>query len=105
MRGKVRFCVCPVFGRLAVAVLELLRDRQYGPAAARVLDGDLVSALEALRLTVQLLPDFRVPIVRSPAPLCVVLSDASFESSHTWLGFLVWHELRGCVWAGMPTPA
>ena len=28
----------------------------------------------------------------------------SFEIGHTWLGFLVWHELRGCVWGGMPTP-
>ena len=37
--------------------------------------------------------------------MCVVLTDASFATGHTWLGFLIMCPIRGGLWAGAATPA
>lgn len=102
LRGKSRFCVCPVFGRAGLAVVHLLRERQHSCDAH--MTPELADALAALQLVVARLRDFSVPLVRDLRPPVVVLTDASWEASHTWLGFLVYHPWNGGWWAGAPTP-
>lgn len=104
LRGKARFCVCPVFGRVGLAAVHLLRERQRDRVSV-ALSSDLEDALRFLDIVVDLLPDFVVQIRKEcVSPACVVLTDASWEVGHTWLGFLVACPIRGAVWAGCPTP-
>jgi hypothetical protein len=104
LRGKARFCVCPVFGRVGLAAVAALRGRQVS-SGETVVDPELADALELLRVVVLSLPSFCLPIHRGVRHSVVVLTDASFASDHTWLGFLVAHPINGVVWAGMATPA
>jgi hypothetical protein len=53
---------------------------------------------------VRLLPAYRIPIFPSSRKPVVILTDASFESSHTWLGFVCYCEDWGFRWAGLETP-
>ena len=103
LRGKSRFCVCPVFGRAGLAVVHLLRERQHHSDTSE-LDDALRDALTALGIIVARARDFRVPLIRDVRPPVVILTDASFEQRHTWLGFLVLHPWNGARWAGAPTP-
>ena len=104
LRGKTRYCLCPVFGRVGVAVVSLLRERQLDPSRTDI-DAELSDALELLAIAVDLLPDFVVPLCRGIRPPIVVLTDASFATGHTWLGFVVCCPWNGMRWAGMETPA
>jgi len=58
-----------------------------------------------LDVVIDKLPAFTVRFRRERIlPAAVVLSDASWETNHSWLGFLVLCPLRGACWAGSPTP-
>ena len=103
LRGKSRFCLCPVFGSAGLAVVHLLRDRQHSEESD--LDDAISDVLQALLMMVRRLRQFSVPIVRDIRPPIVVLTDASWELSHTWLGFLVLHPWNGARWAGSATPS
>jgi len=105
LRGKARFCLCPVFGRVGLAAVHLLGRRQSSDGVAEI-DEALREVLLFLDVVVDKLPDFEVRFRRTNVlPSVVVLSDASWETNHSWLGFLVLCPLRGAVWAGSPTPA
>ena len=107
LRGKARWSVCPVFGRLGVAIVHLLRERQQQPSDGgdHPLDAQLAEALRLLHALMQWLPNHVVRFRRDTIiPAGVILTDASFEASHAWLGFLVVCPIRGGVWAGMATP-
>ena len=104
LRGKARFCLAPVFGRVGVAVIHLLRERQLDGSRTDI-DEHLEEVLRLLDLTVDMLPNYQVRFRRDRIrPTCVVLTDASFAVGHTWLGFLVCCPIRGGLWAGCPTP-
>ena len=103
LRGKARWCVSPVFGRVGLAAVALLKQRQQSSSSE--LDDELRDALEFLGVVVDVLPQFVVRFRRGePRPPVVVLTDASFETGHTWLGFLICCPIAGCVWAGEETP-
>jgi len=104
LRGKGRFCLSPVFGRMGVAILSTLRRRQYVDRSSDMTT-DLAESLRALRAAVRLFPNFTVPLQRDVRPPVVVLSDASWEVGHTWIGFVVLCPFSGVRWAGMPTPS
>ena len=107
LRGKARWSVCPVFGRLGVAIVHLLRERQLQPSEGGEypLDERLAEALRLLHALMIWLPNHTVRFRRDAIiPAGVILTDASFEASHKWLGFLVVCPIRGGVWAGMATP-
>ena len=104
LRGKARWCVAPVFGRIGIAVVNLLRARQVCKSGDHSIDEELRQSLELLAVAVMALPNFVVRLKKQPLPPVVVLSDASWESSHTWLGYLVCCPIHGCVWAGQATP-
>ena len=104
LRGKARFCVSPVFGRVGIAVVQLLRERQMDHSRTDI-DEQLASALQLLDIVVDLLPNFPVRLHRDRIrPAVVILTDASFATGHTWLGFLVICPMRGACWAGCATP-
>ena len=103
VRGKARFCVAPVFGRLGVAVVHLLRKRQIADDTSEI-DAELMDALAWLKVAVDLLPPFEVRLPRDIRPPLVVLTDASFEIGHTWIGFVVCCPWNGMRWAGAPSP-
>ena len=103
MYGKARYALCPVFGRAGMAAARLLRKRQYEDESS-VIDDDLRDCLELLLEVVRLLPAYRIPIFPSSRKPVVILTDASFESSHTWLGFVCYCEDWGFRWAGLETP-
>ena len=75
---------------VGVAVVSLLtcRERQHDPSRTDI-DTELSDALQLLAIAVDLLPDFVVPLCREIRPPIVVLTDASFATGHTWLGFVV----------------
>lgn len=102
--GKLRFCLCPIFGRVGLAALAVLKLRQHGEIGASCAEGPLCDGLEALRLVVRLLPSFSAPVRADPRPPIIVFSDASWEPGHSWLGLVVFHPDHGCFWAGMETP-
>jgi hypothetical protein len=104
LRGKSRFCLCPVFGRAGLAVVTLLRGRQHDESGRTDIDDELADVLAALALIVQLLPGFSTPIGRDIRPPLVILTDASFEVGSTWIGFLLCCPWNGARWAGCPTP-
>ena len=103
LRGKARFCLSPVFGRVGVALLQLLRKRQHEDSSSEV-DCELEEVLLLLKAAVGLLPAFAVRFRKDVRPCLVILTDASFETSHTWLGFFVCCPLCGVRWAGCSTP-
>lgn len=103
LRGKGRFCLSPVFGRMGIAILSTLRRRQYVDRSSEM-TSDLAESLRALRAAVRLFPNFTVPLQRDVRPPVVVLSDASWETEHTWIGFVVFCPIHGARWAGTPTP-
>lgn len=76
------------FGRVGLAPLALLRVRQRGVVAASCVAGHLRDCLEALRITLRLIPSFRVPVLPDCRSPIVIFTDASWESSHSWLGFV-----------------
>ncbi|KAL1510245.1 hypothetical protein AB1Y20_006569 [Prymnesium parvum] len=45
-----------------------------------------------------------VPLRRELCPPIVVLTDASWEIGHTWIGFVVLCPMHGVRWAGTATP-
>ena len=105
LRGKARYCVCPVFGRVGLAAVTLLSKRQKATGDTSELDDELADVLAFLRVVIRVMPSFRVPIYRDLRPAIVVLTDASFATGHTWLGFFVHCPyLNRSWWAGMPTP-
>jgi len=106
LRGKARWSVCPVFGRLGVAAVHLLRERQKQPPDSdHALDEELAQALRLLDSLIEWLPNHVVYFRRDTIiPAGVILTDASWETKHTWLGLLVICPIRGGVWAGMSTP-
>ena len=105
MRGKARWTVSPVFGRVGAAVVNLLRARQVCKTGTHEIDDELEQALELLEIAVRMLPKFVVHVQRSgPMPQVVILTDASFEENHKWLGFLVCCPIHGAMWAGRDTP-
>ena len=64
---------------------------------------DILRLLDAV---VDQLPSFTVHLRQDRIrPMCVVLTDASFATGHTWLGFLIMCPIRGDLWAGAATPA
>lgn len=101
--GKLRFCLCPVFGRIGVAPLSVLRSHQHD-CSPSVLDTQLLDCLASLRLVVQLLPPFRIPVQPDSRPPVVIFSDASWEADGSWLGFVVIHPELGGFWASAATP-
>lgn len=105
LRNKARFCVCPAFGRVGVGVINLLRDRQLETTGISALTGDLKEALQLLCVLLDVMPAFVVRFRRERVRAAtVVLTDASFATGHTWLGFLVCCPYKGARWAGIPTP-
>lgn len=83
----------------------MLGQRQSSDGVAEI-DEALREVLLFLDVVVDKLPDFEVRFRRTNVlPSVVVLSDASWETNHSWLGFLVLCPLRGAFWAGSPTPA
>jgi len=105
LRGKARFCLCPVFGRVGLAAVHLLGERQKDPDATAV-DAELSEVLHFLDVVIDKLPNFEVCFRKERVlPAVVVLTDASWETNHSWLGFLVVCPLRGAFWAGSSTPA
>ena len=106
LRGKSRYCVSPVFGRVGVAAVHLLRERQYSRSKEHGLTDELRDILRLLDAVVDQLPSFTVHFRQDRIrPMCVVLTDASFATGHTWLGFLIMCPIRGGLWAGAATPA
>lgn len=103
LRGKGRFCLSPVFGRMGIAILSAFRRRQYEDRSSD-LTPELVESLHALRTAVRTFPNFSVPLRRVLHPPVVVLSDASWERHHTWMGFVVMCPIHGIYWGGIPTP-
>lgn len=104
LRGKARFCLCPVFGRVGLAAVHLLGRRQREPDCVAI-DDALAEVLRFLDVVVAKLPAFQVRFKRERLlPAVVVLTDASWETNHSWLGFLVVCPLHGAYWAGTPTP-
>ena len=104
LRAKARFCVCPVFGRVGLAAVQLLRERQRSPSESAI-TSELADVLAFLDIVVDLLPSFTVRFRRERIrPTCVVLTDASFATGHKWLGFLVMCPICGALWAGLPSP-
>lgn len=104
LRGKARFCLCPVFGRVGLAAVHLLGQRQNCDSCSEV-DEALREVLLFLDVVVDKLPDFEVRFRQTRvSPPVVVLSDASWETNHSWLGFLVLCPSGGAFWAGSPTP-
>jgi len=104
LRGKARFCLCPVFGRVGLAAVHLLSQRQRAHSDSSV-DEALTEVLLFLDVVIDKLPAFEVRFRRERVrPAAVVLSDASWETNHSWLGFLVICPICGARWAGSPTP-
>ena len=108
LRGKSRWTLCPVFGRVGMAVVALLKARQDAPDGddSDVLTDELADALRLLYSLMDLLPNHTIRFRRERVcPACIVLTDASFATGHMWLGFLVCCPIRGGLWAGIETPA
>ena len=104
LRGKSRWCLCPVFGRVGMAAVQALAERQHSNDTA--LTKELEDALRLLIVLMKLLPTFshRFKRQRLSPPAGVVFTDASYATDHKWLGFLVCCPIRGGVWAGSETP-
>lgn len=105
LRGKARFCICPVFGRVGLAAVQLLSQRQRRPDE-EFIDREIADVLCFLDIVIARLPDFTIRFKKAPClPPIVVLSDASWETNYSWLGFLVACPIHGARWAGCSTPS
>ena len=105
LRGKSRWCICPVFGRVGVSVVHALGVHEKSSATDSTISEETAEAIRLLIVVMRRLPNHVVRFRQDRiTPATVALTDASFAADHKWLGFLVACPVRGMVWAGMDTP-
>ena len=101
LAGKMRWALCPCFGRVGLA---LLRPLHAVRDIASPMPDELREAVAGLRLLADCLPPRTLPVLASGAPLSVVFTDAAFEAGRGTLGVVVKRPGRPLLWTACDCP-
>ena len=101
LAGKLRWSLCPCFGRVGLALLQPLHAVR---SAVRPLPSELREAVEGLRLLAEGLPPRRLPVLASAEPPTVVFTDASWENGAGALGVVVKRPGQPLLWTACDCP-
>lgn len=101
LAGKMRWALCPCFGRVGLALLRPLHGVRENVSP---LPHDLREAIAGLRLLADCLPPRTLPVVASDRPPTVILTDASYEGGKGCLGVVVKRPGRPLLWTACDCP-
>ena len=102
LAGKMRWALCPCFGRVGLALLRSLHKVR---AVESPLPADLREAVAGLRLLADCLPPRTLPVLAADEPPVVVFTDAAFEAGKGTLGVVVKRPGRPLLWTACDCPA
>ena len=101
LSGKLRWSLCPCFGRVGLALLQPLHAVRHNTSP---LPSDLREALAGLRMLVELMPPRSVQVMASREPPTVIFTDASFEDGAGALGVVVKRPGQPLLWTACDCP-
>ena len=101
LAGKMRWTLCPCFGRVGLA---LLRPLHAVRDVASPMPDELREAVAGLRLLAGCLPPRTLPLLASDAPPTVIFTDAAFEAGRGTLGVVVKRPGRPLLWTACDCP-
>ena len=102
LSGKLRWTLCPCFGRVGLALLQPLHAVR---GKLETLPFELREALGGLRLLADRMPPRSIPVMPSNEPPTIVFTDASWEDGKGALGVVVKAPGKPLVWTACDCPA
>ena len=101
LSGKLRWTLCPCFGRVGLALLQPLHAVR---SVVCPLPDDLREALTGLRMLAELMPPRSVQVMASREPPTVIFTDASYENGAGALGVVIKRPGLPLLWTACDCP-